>query len=301
MDSGQTARTRYDPVAKMAVTEFSMPGSSSNPPKPWLWATRGGIRELSLERYRNSEGTDSLSEMVTRLILRNLRSLTPEHFANVPWVLAERLWRRIQTKFVFLPLPNDSRVDRKFSDLVSVGIWTAFVKAYHQDLLNHANPQRISSLLSYSNNARLPCTINNPSLQGRSLLSNLPHITAPNLEWITVLTLFDLPMSRHDWAKLCGLRNMGSLYVQNSGHPISGCLDDLVIRSWAEAARTEGAFPMLQLVMLVNQYQMTFGVLKDLSSFPRLRALQLSGPLLIAEKNAKSDMLAGTRWKSLEE
>jgi hypothetical protein len=172
------------------------------------------------------------------------------------------------------------------------------LQAYSHELEQHPNAQLLNSFFNYRNTQRLPSSPRQPTLQSRSLISNLQFVTAPNLEWMTVLSLFDMSMTRYEWQKLCSLKSLGCLYIHNSG-PTMGSLDSIVMKHWAMAARDEGAFPRLELLLLVNQDKMTLGILEYLVEFAALRALHMTGPLLHDE--FVKEALADTRWKFYDE
>jgi hypothetical protein len=118
------------------------------------------------------------------------------------------------------------------------------------------------------------------------------------MEWLTTLSLFDVNLSRHDWSRLSNLHSLVCLYIHNS-RPKTGSIDNVVVKGWAIAARDDGAFPVLQLMVLVNQDQLSLGILEYLVEFPSLRALHLTGPHL-SDKFIE-DAIAHTRWKYLRE
>jgi hypothetical protein len=90
--------TRFDRQAGMVVDEWSLSALSPTA-KAWAHAAPGNTEEL--KNWRNEKGAAKLYDMVVRSILGNLPLLTPEHFQGIPWVIAVRLWARIQSKYAY--------------------------------------------------------------------------------------------------------------------------------------------------------------------------------------------------------
>jgi hypothetical protein len=122
---------------------------------------------------------------------------------------------------------------------------------------------------------------------------HLSMMTAPSFEWITVLSILDTPNDRQDWTRLARLSNLGALHVQN-WKVSTGAIDDVVIKEWARAAREEGAFSALKVIMMRNQGRITMGIFDDFVYFPSLRILHLACPILGA-RQAKI-RTRDTRW-----
>jgi len=79
-----------------------------------------------------------------------------------------------------------------------------------------------------------------------------------------------------------------------------GHIDDTVVRHWALEAREGGqGFRVLKLLVLRNQPQITFGVLKYLAELPALRVFHLTGPTLTGED--ARDVIVQTDWRWMNE
>jgi hypothetical protein len=158
-------------------------------------------------------------------------------------------------------------------------------RIYHLLYADQIREARIESLLYHDSSKVIPshaeetCTDVHVSPPSRALLPHLSAIVAPSFEWLTALSIYDTPLERRDWSRLSGLANLGVLHVENWKANF-GALDDVIIREWALAAREDGAFSRLKLVLLRNQSTISLGVLDDFVYFPALRVLHLAGPIL---------------------
>lgn len=156
-----------------------------------------------------------------------------------------------------------------------MAIWQAFVKAYQTENV----AQRTNGLALHAHSARIPSHALQSRIPSKALGPHLRNITTLNLEWITILSIFDTPLSRHEWIQLSSLTNLGTLYVQTSIVE-SGRLDDVVVKAWSNAAREIGAFPALKFVLLRNQGGITLGTLEYFAYFPALKVVHATGPTL---------------------
>jgi hypothetical protein len=175
-----------------------------------------------------------------------------------------------------------------------VKIW----QIYHLVYGVQARDPKIPSLLLHDSSKIIPSHDKETSNSlftppSRALVPHLSAIAAPSLEWMTVLSIYDTPLERRDWTRLAGLANLGALHVEN-WNVRTGAVDDVVIREWARAAREDGAFSQLRLVLLRNQAAITMGVLDDFAYFPALRVLHLASSIL-GEKQAR-DRVRDKRW-----
>jgi hypothetical protein len=176
---------------------------------------------------------------------------------------------------------------------VSVAIWQAFVKAYQAENV----AQKTASLAHHAHSARIPSHALQSRIPSKALGHHLRNMTTPNLEWITILTIFDTPLSRHEWIQLSSLTNLGALYVQNSVVEF-GRLDDVVIKAWSNAARETGIFPVLKFVLLRNQSGITLGTLEYFAYFPAIKVVHATGPTLRARDGEEAVRDSGWLWMS---
>jgi hypothetical protein len=172
---------------------------------------------------------------------------------------------------------------------VSISTWQTFVTAYQEDIMS-TKPR---DLMLHTNSPRMMTH----SSQGRGaetvFSSHIEQISAPNFEWINLLTLVDANLQRSEWIQLSKLPNLGALYIQNS-FTQTGSPDDVVVRAWSRAARSTGAWSVLKVLLLCNQSQITLGTLEDLEYMPSLRILHMTGPTI--KSYGVQHLIEGSTW-----
>jgi hypothetical protein len=162
---------------------------------------------------------------------------------------------------------------------MSLKIWMIFHLVYGEEPLEkvpslhlHDSSKVIPSHMQGTSNA----LITPPS---RALMPHLSVITAPSMEWLTILSIFDTPLERRDWVRLAEMTNLSLLHVEN-WRVKTGALDDVVLREWARAAREDGAFSELRMILLRNQPLITVEVFDDLEYMPALRIIHVASPIM---------------------
>lgn len=177
----------------------------------WLFKDHDSTRA-----YHNPEGAASLEDMCIRYVAAHSSTLDYDTLCAIPWSSAgEKLWKRI--------------VDMK---LDSVKTWKIFAIAYRQDFKGPPAHHDTS-----------------PILPRALLVPMLPHISAPGLEWLTMLSIDRLPLSASDWMSVAKMPNLTALAVH--AHPFT--IDFRIIRAWAHHVEQGGAFPELRLLYLRNR------------------------------------------------
>lgn len=214
------------------------------------WLFKDHICSLA---YRNYKGAASLEDMCIRYVVAHSSTLDHDTLHAIPWSSAgQKIWKRI--------------VEMK---LDSVKTWKAFATAYGQDFRGPSAHHDTS-----------------PTLPRTLLIPMLRHISAPNLEWLTILSINRQPLSAGDWMNVAKMSNLAALAVHASPFTI----DLRIIRAWAHHVEQGGAFPELRLLYLSNSHSELCRqpeCLDYLALLPKLQALHIELGKSARQKLAK--------------
>lgn len=98
----------------------------------------------------------------------------------------------------------------------------------------------------------------------------IPQATSPDFAWLTTLDI-SVETSNADLVRVSELRNLRRFQMATSHETAADeGFNDRVLRTWADQAREDGAFPHLQSVFLFCQVGITAYSLGRLSAFPAL-------------------------------
>ncbi|OJD34665.1 cbs domain-containing protein [Diplodia corticola] len=235
----ERAPESYDPGSGQVFSETHCSMTSMVP--SWVTATTGSVADLINFRDPDSMGAACLEQVAIRSVLLQLDSLDYEAISCVPWAIGRRIWAQIRRY----------RLD-------SLRIWRIFVRAYPDERHAFQETRKIPLLNSNTHHA---------------LDEIVKQITAPSFEWVTHLTLQDPRLSKHDWAQIPNIRNLGALTVLGAS---SDSLDDRVVRGWSEAAKDGHVFLKLRVVFFIGQPYITARSLASLRKFPALTLCNLT-------------------------
>jgi len=247
----------YDPEDGQVFTENTTCEFSIS--KWLLKSKKSGAR---LRAYRNSGGAASLQDMVMRSILLDLPKLDSDALRSLPWdPFGQKLWDRICT-----------------ARLVSVTVWKRFVTAYGWKL-------------------KPLCHYRTSNLFENQLSPAVPYISAPNLEWLTILTISDYFLDLSEWMQIGTIPNLTALAVYE--RIVMNSLNARVMRAWADHTQHRGAFPKLELFVL-NSYQspsfrQSPDCLEYLAFLPKLQAIHID-----VTPTTGNDAQQQTNWLSKE-
>ena len=207
------------------------------------------------------QGAQSLQDIATANILRNADGLRGDDLTTVlgtNLLLVDKLWRNIVSR----------RRD-------SLQVWKAFA---------HVNGVDIDQVRDWN----YECS--------RCLFSEFPRILdltdSPTFAWLSNLTLgcLDRGLRAQDLKHVKKLRNVRNIRVFGSKRPGEGFTDH-VFQVWADAAKTKGAFPILETIQLEarpgGERTITHWALGNLRNFPALRIFYLSGYSIHSQYTSK--------------
>ncbi|KAF9638195.1 CBS domain-containing protein [Lasiodiplodia theobromae] len=243
----QHAHESYDQGSGQVFSETHCGMTSMYP--SWVTATTGAVADLIDFRNTESTGAACLEQVAIRSVLLQLNNLDYETIACVPWTVGRKIWAQIRRY----------RLD-------SLRVWRLFVRAYPDE--RHA----------FQETRKIPLLNLNAHYAFNEIVR---QITAPNFEWVTHLTLQDPELSKHDWAKMTKIRNLGALAILG---PSSDSMDDRVIRGWSEAAKDGHVFSKLRVLLLVCLPYISTRTLGYLRTFPALTLCNLSACNIRLEK-----------------
>jgi len=221
----------------------------------WLSKSLGIHERFGL--HRNSFGAASLQDMIMRSILSHLSNLDSDALRSLPWdPFGQKLWNYICA-----------------ADLVSVMVWKTFATTYGQKVKPvHYRPSQLFK---------------------RELSPMIPYISAPNLEWLTILVIDTMFLELHEWMQIGTIPNLAALAVYELA--LVRSLKDRVMRAWADHAQQGGAFPELELFVLISRHSQSPDCLGHLAFLPKLQTVHIEIPPIY-----QNDVRQQTNWLSKE-
>lgn len=172
------------------------------------------------------------------------------------------------------------------SELDSLHTWRLFASTYPIEMCALGQDHQMS----------LPAP---DRLDAPSVLEYMQSITAPDFEWITLLSLTDVALSRTHLLQLSCIRNLGALMVYNSNNESfrsthrDSKVDENVTRAWSRHATESGAFSKLRVLMLECCYEATARSLTYMKSFPMLELCAIARSSI--DSDDESDPPSGWR------
>jgi len=157
--------------------------------------------------------------------------------------------------------------DPAISELDSLNTWRLFASAYPTEMAAPCQDHKMSI----------------PELNGldtHSVVEAFKFMTAPDFQWMTILCLQNVTISRPQLDELSRIHNLGALAICNNNRRAlhstvdDSNFDDSVIRAWSRHAEESGAFPKLQVLALENCHKI-MNVRVSLEYLRALPALEL--------------------------
>ncbi|KAI1608651.1 hypothetical protein EDD36DRAFT_447466 [Exophiala viscosa] len=205
----------------------------------WIGQARGG-GYIKKERPVGS-GARSLAHLAKIKVAKQFPSLTADHFASIPWSLAEQIWEELLSM-----------------GMESFHAWRILATAYPgPDEFD--NPEY-----------RYFIHIKTPSLPYTEYLTG---ITSESLNWLTCLRVSPQRMSTADLVAIHKTTNLAVLDLSDGrilpdiGSPR---FDERVFRSWADLARNGQAFQHLRVLLFAWQDSLSDWIFKYVDAFPSL-------------------------------
>ena len=265
-----SSRPHYDIESGQVYTETQARVSSRHQ-SDWI----GEFRTPSLVKptLPNSDGARKLGDTAQTATIKQLRSLSSEHLATVPWAVAKTLWEEIIARWDIHILKQTSRLTTN-SHRESFHAWRIFASTYESEFQNS----------SY----RYYLRIRQPPLP----LEDYVHgIDSTDLSWLTCLRISPKETRVADLVSLHQLSNLGVLDLSDGQITIDtkvSSFDERVMRTWAELAEAKKSFQYLQVLLLGWQEHVSMWLLKYLNSFPSLRQVVLTDCPNIHQKNRRN-------------
>jgi hypothetical protein len=248
----------FDPVTGQMYTEAQVRVRSRHH-SDWI----GELKTPSLAyplKTPNKAGARSLAGMAIAQAAHQIRDLTPEHFAHVPWRVAEPIWRQI----------TETRRE-------SFHAWRIFATAFPAEMATNSN--------------RYYLQIRQPSLQ---LDSYLGGIKSEAVRWLVCLRISPKETRSADLASVANVTNLAILDLSDGQVTIdmkTSAFDERLMRSWAEVAASRRGFANLRVLLLGWQNLDTW-LFKYLPFFPALSCVVITDSQKLTQRNRKD-------WESL--
>ncbi|KPI44662.1 uncharacterized protein AB675_8637 [Cyphellophora attinorum] len=251
----QASLAAYDAESGQMFTEHSVQVRSRQH-SDWI----GELRTPSLAKKAGTPeqiGARSLVDAAVIMVAEKLfRDLGEEHFFNVPWNLAERVWQHVLA-----------------THRESFHTWRVLASTYAEQMS--------------AKHHRYHIEIRQPSL---SLPDYFSGLTSRN--WLACLRLSPKETRTADLINICEITNLAVLDLSNgqvSFGPdnVKSPFDERILRSWAELAATGQAFVRLEALML-GWEQLGLWLFQYLPCFPALTKLVITDSSYLHQKNRKS-------------
>jgi hypothetical protein len=200
-------------------------------------------------------GARSLARMASIKLAYSFRGLTRDHFAEIPWALAEIIWEEV--------------VVRRRE---SFHTWKVLASAYPQEMADPTNRYLIK--------------VERPSL---SLASYYSGLNSRDIRWLTCLRISPKRVRAAELVALADIKNLAVLDLSDGFTCISNLqssFDERVMRSWAEMAREGHKFQHLEVLMLGWQ-DVGLWIFAYLRHFPKLKKLIMTDTPELTQRNRK--------------
>jgi hypothetical protein len=250
----QVPSAAYDAESGQMFTEHSVQVRSRQH-SDWI----GELRTPSFAKKAgpsDQTGTRSLVDAAVIMIAEKLfRDLTPDHFINVPWPLAGRVWEHVLA-----------------THRESFHAWRVLASTY---------PEQMSA-----KDHRYHIEIRQPSLSLPDYFSGLI-----SQSWLVCLRVSPKETRTADLINVCNIPNLAVLDLSNgqvSFGPdnVKSPFDERILRTWAELAATGQAFARLETLML-GWEQLGVWLFQYLPCFPALTKVVITDSLHLHQKNRK--------------
>ncbi|KIY02629.1 uncharacterized protein Z520_01094 [Fonsecaea multimorphosa CBS 102226] len=189
----------------------------------------------------NPNGARSLAAMARTKVATEFRNLTPEHFATVPWPIAQKVWDQLLSM----------RAE-------SFHAWKTLATAYTSP---EEFARREYRYLLEIKQVGVPIT------------EYFNGITSEELKWLTCLRVSPKQMATSSLVSIHTITNLAVLDLSDGQVTIdneASKFDERVLRSWAELARSGQAFQHLRVVLYGWQEHLADWIFKYADCFPSL-------------------------------
>jgi hypothetical protein len=247
------ARTGYDTSTGQMFSEAQV-AVKKRQHSDWIGELR--TPSTATKAYPNKGvGARSLARMASIKLAYNFRSLTADHFDEIPWALAEVVWEEV--------------VVRRRE---SFHTWKVLASAYPQEMANPIN--------------RYLVRVERPSLPLTSYYSGL---NSNDVRWLTCLRISPKRVRAAELVALADIKNLAVLDLSDGFTCISNLqssFDERVMRSWAEMAREGHKMQHLEVLMLGWQ-DVGLWIFAYLRHFPKLKKLIMTDTPELTQRNRK--------------
>ncbi|OAG44123.1 hypothetical protein AYO21_01580 [Fonsecaea monophora] len=204
----------------------------------------------------NSIGARSLGAMARTKVASQFRNLTPEHFATVPWAIAQKVWEQLLSM----------RAE-------SFHAWRTLAAAYPS---SEEFGRREYRYLLDIKQLSVPIT------------EYFNGITSKELQWLVCLRISPKQMAISSLVSIHTILNLAVLDLSDGQVTIDNNLskfDERVLRSWADLARSGEAFQHLRVILFGWQEHLSDWIFKYTEFFPSLCQIIITDCPKMHQKN----------------
>ncbi|KAI9886630.1 MAG: hypothetical protein M1823_001544 [Watsoniomyces obsoletus] len=193
------------------------------------------VSGLPAERRRSTLGPPTLLSLALFQLVRNLDDLTPDVLRNVPGLLGEMIWKRLES-----------------SGLKSFYLWKTFASAYPDS--------EVPSIRYHSHRIQ---SVEAP------LVNYLQPAMSP--DWMTCLSIETCQVRTVELVNLSGCKNLEALYLMAYTADDDHHQQEHLLRSWNRVGQDEQVFPALRILILCGFAGLNARNLEFLATFPALQ------------------------------
>ncbi|KAF2433710.1 hypothetical protein EJ08DRAFT_647024 [Tothia fuscella] len=186
----------------------------------WLHQSKGSDKAFK-RSTPSRDGTRSLLDMATRIIIRNRDALNEENLGCVPWSIARSVWVMLWK-----------------NELVSLSIWMLFAKLYYCGMIREAEAKKQFHM---QRSERIPDEL---------VTRSIDYLKGKHLDFVTVLELRYVIAPRVFWVGLCQIPTLRVLAI-NEGHGNENTgFGTEVVKAWSRQAEEADGFLNLKALVL---------------------------------------------------
>ncbi|EXJ84951.1 hypothetical protein A1O3_05626 [Capronia epimyces CBS 606.96] len=229
---------KYDPESGQVYSEIEV---RFNRRQYSDWIGEPKTPALVKKPRPNEHGARSLADMAKVKVATQFQNLTPDHFAAVPWSIAERVWNQL------VAIRGES-----------FHAWRTLAASYPGE--GEFGQPKYRYLLD----------IKRPLLP---LTDYVMAVTSQEMRWLTCLRVSPKQMTTVDLISIHTVTNLAVLDLSDGQVTIDNnvsTFDERVMRSWAELAASGKAFQHLRVILCGWQENLSDWIFRYADSFPSL-------------------------------
>ncbi|ETI29569.1 hypothetical protein G647_02022 [Cladophialophora carrionii CBS 160.54] len=236
--TNQFAEKKFDPESGQVYSEVEVRASRT---KHLDWIREFSTPRAVIKPAPSAKGARSLADVARAKVVTEFSNLAPEHFASIPWTMAENIWEHVVA----------TRAE-------TFHAWRTLAAVYSE--AEEFGQRRYRYFIR----------LKQPSLP---LTDYYRGIASPELKWLTCLRVCPQQLLTQDLVSVHTITNLAVLDVSNTGNEYSevgSSFDERLMLSWTQLAASGQAFQHLRVLMFGWQATLDRWIFKYTQRFPSL-------------------------------